>query len=144
MARNVTSEINSGQALNWLQNQLSRMTKRDFMPLPGVSGSRCFEMQHFVRTGSLKIFKILQDDKNFGSLCQTSSAWQHYAYLVETCILFPKKYTRYTKSTWITIDKFFHLGLYYKYRIMINLVTVKSNTSSSSCKYSGTCIDFGV
>ena len=25
--------------LNWLQNQLSRMAKRDFMPLPGVSGS---------------------------------------------------------------------------------------------------------
>ncbi len=77
MARNVTPEINSGQALNWLQNQLSRMAKHDFMPLPGVSGSRCFEMLHFVSTGSLKIFKILkqvQDDKNFGSLCQTSSA----------------------------------------------------------------------
>ena len=61
MARNVTPEINSGQALNWLQNQLSQMAKRDFMLLPGVSGSRCF----FVRTGSLKIFKILkqvQDD----------------------------------------------------------------------------------
>ena len=49
MDRNVTPEINSGQALNWLQNQLSRMAKRDFMPLPGVSGSRCFELLHFVK-----------------------------------------------------------------------------------------------
>lgn len=35
------------------------------------------KMLHFVKTGSPKIFKILkqvQNDKNFGSLCQVGSA----------------------------------------------------------------------